>query len=292
MLQARRVWHLTLAGAATLAQRPQLDPNEKNWVRSALAQKQPRRLLAALILLLVALTLVVIKDREFWFGPDESAEAESPVQPVSAPSAKPAENPTSAPAASAAATAAPAAPVKKVTAKAAAEKSPAATSAPANASIVASNRTVLPPLAVEVIAGDSHRAVRPGSNAIKVEIPGSGNNSTTVSAGSGPATNLAELQRISPGIATTIDQAGNAYPLLAQRARVEGSVVLEALIGADGVIRNLRVLSGPSILAPAAQEAVRQWRFRPYLQNGQPVETRANITVNFTIKVADSSKIS
>lgn len=176
------------------------------------------------------------------------------------------------------------APVKKQVAKRVAEKA-AAVETPANAGIVTSNRTVLPPLAVEVIAGDSHRTIHPGSNAIKVEIPGSG---TTT----GPTTNVAELQRMSPGIATTIDQSGNAYPLLAQRARVEGSVVLQALIGADGVIQDLRVLSGPSILAPAAQQAVRQWRFRPYLLNGQPVETKANITVNFTIKVSDTSKIS
>jgi periplasmic protein TonB len=71
--------------------------------------------------------------------------------------------------------------------------------------------------------------------------------------------------------------------------RVEGSVVLQALIGADGVIQDLRVLSGPSILATAAQQAVRQWRFKPYMQNGQPVETKANITVSFTIKVSDSA---
>jgi periplasmic protein TonB len=43
------------------------------------------------------------------------------------------------------------------------------------------------------------------------------------------------------------------------------------------------VQSGPGILASAAQEAVKQWRFKPYLQNGQPVETQCNITVNFTI---------
>jgi periplasmic protein TonB len=273
---------------ATLAKSPKLEA-QNNWVRSAFRQKQPRRLLAALVLLLVALTLVIIRDREFWFGPGEEAEAESSsAEPVSVPAAAPATNPSAAPAAEAQVPSAPAAPAKKqVTAKAAPEKAPT-TEAPSNAAIVATNRTVLPPLAVEVIAGDTHRTVRPGSNAIKVEIPSSGG----AIAGSGPATNMAELERMSPGIATTIDQAGNAYPLLAQRARVEGSVVLQALIGADGVIQDLRVLSGPSILAPAAQQAVRQWRFRPYLQNGQPVETKANITVNFTIKVSDTSKIS
>jgi protein TonB len=70
--------------------------------------------------------------------------------------------------------------------------------------------------------------------------------------------------------------------------KVQGAVLLKALIGADGYIRDLQVLSGPAILASAAREAARQWQFKPYLQNGQPVETQANITVNFTIKVLDN----
>jgi periplasmic protein TonB len=65
--------------------------------------------------------------------------------------------------------------------------------------------------------------------------------------------------------------------------KIQGAVVLEVLIGREGVIQHLRVLSGPAILSAAAQEAVKQWRFRPYLQDGQPVETEARITVNFTI---------
>ena len=69
---------------------------------------------------------------------------------------------------------------------------------------------------------------------------------------------------------------------------VQGSVVLEALIGADGYVQNLRKLSGPAILSTAAEQAVRGWKFKPVYQNGQAVETRATITVNFTIKVSDS----
>jgi TonB family protein len=63
---------------------------------------------------------------------------------------------------------------------------------------------------------------------------------------------------------------------------------MEAVINADGTIQNLRILSGVSILASAAQQAVREWRFKPIYQNGQPVESKAKITVNFTIKVGDS----
>ena len=61
------------------------------------------------------------------------------------------------------------------------------------------------------------------------------------------------------------------------------AVSLQALISKEGTIQELQILSGPRILAAAAREAVKQWHFKPYLQNGQPVETQAKITVNFTI---------
>jgi TonB family protein len=61
------------------------------------------------------------------------------------------------------------------------------------------------------------------------------------------------------------------------------------VISAEGSVQSLRVLSGPAILSAAAQQAVREWRFKPVVQNGQAVETKARITVNFSIKVADSS---
>jgi protein TonB len=60
-------------------------------------------------------------------------------------------------------------------------------------------------------------------------------------------------------------------------------VRLDARVGKDGGIQSLSVLGGPTILADAAREAVKQWRFRPHLQDGQPVETQVPITVNFTI---------
>jgi protein TonB len=73
------------------------------------------------------------------------------------------------------------------------------------------------------------------------------------------------------------------YPLLAKQMKVQGSVLLQALIGKDGNIQDLHVLSGPTILSEAARQAVKQWRFKPYVQGGEPVETEARITVNFTI---------
>ena len=73
------------------------------------------------------------------------------------------------------------------------------------------------------------------------------------------------------------------YPLLARQMKVQGSVVLQALIGKDGIIQDLHVVSGPAILASAAQSAVRQWHFKPHYMGPDPVETQAKITVNFTI---------
>jgi protein TonB len=73
------------------------------------------------------------------------------------------------------------------------------------------------------------------------------------------------------------------YPLLARQMKVQGSVVLDAMVGKDGGIQDLKVVTGPSILAGAAREAVKQWRFKPYMQNGQPVDTQTQITVNFAI---------
>jgi protein TonB len=59
--------------------------------------------------------------------------------------------------------------------------------------------------------------------------------------------------------------------------------VLQAVISKQGVIENLKVLSGHPMLAPAAIEAVRQWRYRPYVLNNEPVEVETQITVNFSL---------
>ena len=146
---------------------------------------------------------------------------------------------------------------------------------------MATKRTVLPPLDVEVVAGDTHSKLHPGSNSAKVEI------TNPDAARIPPTLPRRPMQPSASGLSTVTAQA--TYPLLAQHMKVQGSVVLQAVIGTDGVVQNLRVLSGPAILASAAQQAVREWRFKPIVQNGQPVETKATITVNFTIKVADSS---
>jgi protein TonB len=73
------------------------------------------------------------------------------------------------------------------------------------------------------------------------------------------------------------------YPTIAKAARSQGVVKLEAIIAADGNIRNLRVVSGPPLLVNAAVDAVRQWRYQPTLLNGIAVEVLTEIDVNFSL---------
>jgi TonB family protein len=247
-------------------------------VRNAAESKQPRKLMLALVLLLVALAGVVIKDHQFWFGTDDSTlesdgtdAATTPKLPASLPNTS-----HSAPAIAARNSAKNSA--KNAKTQVATEKTPAAE--PEAAAAPAVTRTVLPPLDVEVVAGDKHRKLHPGSNAAKVEISRPADSATIAA-----ETDATDRERLS----TNPAEPPTPYPLLTQQMRVQGSVVLQALIGADGVIQNLHVLSGPGILSSAAQQAVREWRFKPIMQNGQAVESQAKITVNFNIKIADGS---
>jgi protein TonB len=100
----------------------------------------------------------------------------------------------------------------------------------------------------------------------------------------GPLTDAAERVQVSEDASQVVThRVRPEYPLLARQMKVQGSVVLDAMIGKDGGIQDLRVVEGPTILAEAARQAVRQWRFKPYVQDGQAVETQAHITVNFMI---------
>ena len=74
-----------------------------------------------------------------------------------------------------------------------------------------------------------------------------------------------------------------AYPRLAQAARIQGAVILLATISREGRVENIRVVNGHPMLVGAAIDAVRQWRYRPYLLNGKPIEVETQITVNFMI---------
>ena len=91
--------------------------------------------------------------------------------------------------------------------------------------------------------------------------------------------------RISSGVATSIaiSKPIPAYPALARAAGVEGTVVLEATISKQGTIEDLHATSGPAMLRQAALDAVSQWRYRPYLLNGQPVDVETTVNVIFSL---------
>src|SRR5271166_5672325 len=91
--------------------------------------------------------------------------------------------------------------------------------------------------------------------------------------------------RVSQGVSQglLIRQVKPVYPQLARAARIQGTVVLQALISKDGSIENLHLVSGHPMLAPAAIDAVKQWKYKPYFLNGEPVEVETTINVNFTL---------
>lgn len=233
------------------------------------AEVQRKRMLIALGILLVALAVVVLKDWDFWFPPGGE------IQEAAVRSKRKIKSLVAATAST------PATPARER--KAAKSPAPAAAEAPLSAS---TERAALPPLEVEVVAGNRHINVPAKSNAIHLDV----NSGATSSASSAPASapnalvSAGDRVQLSPQTAQSVSvSVPPNYPLLARQMKVQGAVSLQALISRDGTIQELQILSGPSILAAAAREAVRQWHFKPYLQNGQPVETRARITVNFTI---------
>jgi protein TonB len=256
-------------------------------------RKQRRMMVSALVLLLIALGLVLYRDRDFWFP--ETQEAEEVPAPQTLPAATHSTQ-------TAAAQPAPAAHKKsrinkpgkaKAPAPAPAAESTSAQSASTEVSGAPMNavttRTVLPPLEVEVVAGDVHRTVHPGTNSVRVDLqPGSAPQQLAVPPATASAasvtSNAAERVQMSSDTAEVVSRPVKPdYPLLARQMKVQGSVILQALIGRDGLIQDLHVLSGPPILASAAQEAVKQWHFKPHYMGEEAVETQAKITVNFTI---------
>jgi len=91
--------------------------------------------------------------------------------------------------------------------------------------------------------------------------------------------------RVSSGVSTgmLVRKVNPVYPPLARQARIQGQVVLQAQISKTGDIENLQLVSGHPMLAPAAIEAVKQWKYKPYLLNGEPVEVETTVQVNFSL---------
>jgi protein TonB len=96
-----------------------------------------------------------------------------------------------------------------------------------------------------------------------------------------PVTKIFRTSSILQG--SLIRRVEPTYPPLARQARIQGTVVLVAVISKAGAIDNLRLVSGHPMLVGAALDAVSQWRYRPYILNGDVIEVETQITVNFLL---------
>ncbi len=156
------------------------------------------------------------------------------------------------------------------------------------------NGTDLVPRAQVVLANNNPNAIHIGppvettldiSQVMIGETPGDPINRLTDLTKSGPATNVksAAPKRIVSVLeeAQLVRKVEPVYPRIAIVSGVQGQVKLHAIIARDGSIQSLNVTSGHPMLASAALEAVRQWRYRPYILNGEAVEVETFITVNF-----------
>lgn len=238
--------------------------------------KQQRLMATALGLLLFALAFVIYRDRNFWFPEPQQAADQSQDSTVAGAkkSAK----------------------ARKTSAR---HRQPhtrmvARTDAPVREESDGAtvSRTTLPPLEIEVIAGNVRRTVHSRNTALQIDLS---HGSTALAAAkpdaptetetaAGATTNAAERVQVSAEVPNVVTHSvAPGYPIIARQMKVQGSVILQALIDRDGLIQELHVVSGPPILSGAAQEAVKQWHFRPYYQGSEAVETQAKITVNFTI---------
>ena len=94
-----------------------------------------------------------------------------------------------------------------------------------------------------------------------------------------------QVVKVSQGVmeGLVVKRVQPRYPTQALQMRIQGAVQLQATISKTGDITNLKVVSGDSILGRAAQEAVKEWKYKPYYLNGDPVEIQTQILVNFKL---------
>jgi TonB family protein len=246
-------------------------------VDPASASKRRLQLLFALTLLLTALVLVVLKNREFWSSALGLEDFWDQTTAIPIQTTKKVEQRLNHP----------------VSRKTGAKQAASSNSDAQTAAVTAEpHETVLSPLRVDVTySSGQHTTLLASNSAIQVDLPNSQQSFAmplgTVSSAVGPVTDAAVAADRVRFTSQTVELMGRpvepVYPPVAQREHVQGSVVLQARIGEDGTVQGLQVLSGPSILTSAALEAVKQWHFKPRLEAGKAVPTETRITVNFTI---------
>jgi protein TonB len=140
--------------------------------------------------------------------------------------------------------------------------------------------SVPPPVdvgALSVVGSTGNSLARSGV----LDSIGSGLNSIAPPPPPAPSAHPPRVSRMMEG--NLIDRVQPQYPPLARQARVQGVVVLRAVISREGKIENVQAISGHPLLVKSAIDAVRQWRYHPYYLNNEPVEVETQVTVNFTL---------
>ena len=96
-----------------------------------------------------------------------------------------------------------------------------------------------------------------------------------------PTYELRTSQGVTGGVLT--HRVSPTYPPQARIQRIEGTVILEALVGEDGNVHDVKVTSGPAVLGPAAKQAVEQWHYQPFQLNGKPVQMSTSVKIIFKL---------
>jgi len=230
------------------------------------------QLLFALALLLTALILVVVRNRQFWL--DALSLGELTYQTTSDTISKSAPHVNPAP-----------------SRKTGSRQAPSSTVEPQGNVSSEPQETLLSPLQVDVTYSSGQRQTIVARNsAIHLDLKQSLQTSSALPSGStvtgteAHASGSGVQVRFSSGAVQVLGRPKDPiYPLPAQQANVQGSVVLQARISEEGNVQDLQVISGPPMLTGAALEAVKQWQFKPHYEAGKAVSTETRITVNFTI---------
>ena len=242
-------------------------------VQSVSPSKRRLQLLFALALLLSALVLLVLKNRQFWsdaigFEWASNQTTSSPITTIKKGEQR----------------------LNHPLARKTGAKQGASSNSEAHSEVTAeSYETVLSPLRVDVTySSGEHQTLVAGNSTIHIDPQQNSQPSSVMPAGAtgvgtGASGGGVRVRFSGQTVEILGRPAEPVYPLMAQQANVQGSVVLQARIREDGTVDTLEVISGPAMLTAAALEAVRQWHFKPHHEAGKAVPAETRITVNFSI---------
>jgi TonB family protein len=230
------------------------------------------QLFFALALLLVALILVVLKNGQFWSDILGLEDLTHLTASESFTKSTPQVNPTP-------------------THKTAPRQSATSSGAPNVGALTDAPEPALSPLQVDITySSGQHQTIVARDTGIHIDLKQNPNNPSATAAtasapGSQSSAGFTGAQVRFSG--QTMEIVGHPvepiYPLQAQQENVQGAVVLQAQVGEDGNVQELKVISGPAMLTTAALEAVKQWHFKPHQEGGKAVPRETRITVNFAI---------